>query len=124
MHSELKPLIHGRQEPSWFVGLGKPGAFGALDPHQDLGFLILTKDALEYVGEISRYTIPFAEIERLGFKRNAHTLLGLGRWIAIEGKHDGRLFMLLVEPRSHPTILQNKKEGTNLVAQIRKLIAH
>ena len=124
MHSELKPLIHRRQEPSWFVGLGRPGRFGALDPHQDLGFLLLTSSAIEYIGETSRYVIPLTEIKRVGFKMNAHTLLGLGRWVAIEGTHDGRPFLMLVEPRSHPTILQNKKEGSRLVEQIKKLIAH
>lgn len=122
MHTELKPLIHGRAEPSWFVGTGKPGGFGALDPHQDLGFLLLTQSAIEYIGESARYTIPYSEVVGVGYKMNAHSLLGLGRWVAIEGKHDGKPFMLLVEPRTHPTILQNKKEGARLAAGIRKLL--
>jgi len=122
MHAELKPLIHGRPEPNWFVGVGKPGGVGALDPHQDIGFLLLSHSGVEYVGESARYTIPYAEIIGVGYKVNAHSLLGLGRWVAIEGKHDGKPFMLLVEPRTHPTILQNKKEGARLAAEIRKLI--
>ena len=123
MHSELKPMIHGRTEPNWFVGVGKPGGVGALDPHQDIGFLLLTPASIEYVGETARYTIPYTDIVGVGFKMNAHTLLGLGRWVAIEGKHDGKAFMLMVEPRTHPTILQNKKEGARLAAEIRKLIS-
>ncbi|MEO7454590.1 MAG: hypothetical protein ABIV13_07495 [Fimbriimonadales bacterium] len=122
MRSELKPLIHGRPEPSWFVGIGKQGGVGALDPHQDIGFLLLTTKALEYIGEEARYTIPYADIVGVGFKMNAHSLLGLGRWVAIEGKHDGKPFALLVEPRTHSTILQNKKEGSRLAAEIKKLI--
>ena len=122
MHAELKPLIHGRPEPNWFVGVGKPGGVGALDPHQDIGFLLLSHSGVEYVGESARYTIPYAEIIGVGYRVNAHSLLGLGRWVAIEGKHDGKSFMLLVEPRTHPTILQNKKEGARLAAEIRKLI--
>ena len=123
MHSELKPMIHGRTEPNWFVGIGKPGGVGALDPHQDIGFLLLTPACIEYIGETARYTIPYAEIVGVGFKMNAHTLLGLGRWVAVEGKHDGKPFALLVEPRTHPTILQNKKEGARLAGEIRKLIS-
>lgn len=122
MHSELKPLVHGRTEPVWFVGIGKPGGVGALDPHQDLGFLMLTQTAVEYVGESARYTIPYNDIVGVGYKINAHTLLGLGRWVSIEGRHDGKPFALLVEPRTHPTILQNKKEGARLAAEIRKLL--
>jgi hypothetical protein len=122
MHTELKPLVHGRQEPSWFVGVGRPGGVGALDPHDDIGFLLLTRDAVEYIGESARYTVPYADIVGVGFKMNAHSLLGLGRWVAIEGKHDGKPFALLVEPRVHPTILQNKKEGARLAGEIRNLI--
>jgi len=122
MHAELKPLFHGRQEPNWFVGIGKPGGVGALDPHQDLGFLLLTKTSIEFVGESARYTIPYCDVIGVGFKMNAHSMLGLGRWVAIEGKHDGKPFMLLVEPRTHPTILQNKKEGSRLASEIMKLI--
>lgn len=122
MHSELKPLIHGRPEPSWFVGIGKPGGVGALDPHHDIGFLLLTQTSIEYIGESARYTIPYSDIVGIGYKMNAHSLLGLGRWVAIEGRHDSKPFALLVEPRMHPTILQNKREGARLAAELRKLI--
>lgn len=122
MQAELKPLIHGRPEPHWFVGIGRPGAVGALDPHDDLGFLLLTNDALEYVGETARYRIPYVDILNVSFKMNAHSLLGLGRWIAIEGRHDGKPFRMLAEPRSFPTILRNKKEGTRIVSELRKLL--
>ncbi|MDQ2985690.1 MAG: hypothetical protein M3R13_03075 [Armatimonadota bacterium] len=122
MQAELKPLIHGRPEPHWFVGIGKAGALGALDPHDDLGFLLLTKDALEYVGESARYRIPYVDILSVSYKMNAHSLLGLGRWIAIEGRHDGKPFRMLLEPRNFPTILRNKKEATRIVSELRKLL--
>jgi hypothetical protein len=123
MLSELRPLVHGRPEPAWFVGVGKPGGVGALDPHQDLGFLLLTQNAIEYIGETARYLIPYSDVIGVGFRMNAHSLLGLGRWVAVEGKHDGKPFVLLFEPRSHPTILQNKKEGAKLAVRIKELIA-
>jgi len=122
MHAELKPLVHGRGEPLWFVGIGKPGAVGALDPHEDLGFLLLTANGVEFVGEMSRYQIPYIDIFAVSFSMNAHSLLGLGRWVAIEGRHDGKKFRLLVEPRTHPTLLQNKREGARLASEVRKLL--
>jgi len=122
MHAELKPLVHGRSEPLWFVGIGKPGAVGALDPHEDLGFLLLTATGVEFIGELSHYQIPYTDIFGVSYRTNAHSLVGLGRWVAIEGRHDGRKFRLLVEPRTHPTLLQNKREGARLTAELRKLL--
>lgn len=122
MYAELKPLVHGRSEPLWFVGIGKPGAVGALDPHEDLGFLLLTTSGVEFIGEMSHYQIPYTDIFAVSFRMNAHSLVGLGRWVAIEGRHDGRKFRLLVEPRTHPTLLQNKREGARLAAELRKLL--
>ncbi len=122
MRAELKPLVHGRREPLWFVGIGKPGAVGALDPHEDLGFLLLTQSGVEFIGELSHYQIPYTNIFSVSFSMNAHSLLGLGRWIAIEGRHDGKKFRLLVEPRTHPTLLQNKREGARLAAELRRLL--
>jgi hypothetical protein len=122
MRAELKPLVHGRTEPLWFVGIGKPGAFGTLDPHEDMGFLLFTSNGIEFIGEMAHYQIPYVDIFVVSFKMNAHSLLGLGRWVAIEGRHEGRKFRLLVEPRTHPTLLQNKREGARLAAELRKLL--
>lgn len=122
MQVELKPLIHGRGEPYWFAGVGKPGSTGVLDPHHEVGYLLLTRDSVEFLGEASRYVIPYADIIGVGYRFNPHSLLGLGRWVSIEGRHDGKPFRLLVEPRSHPTLLQNKREGVRLASELRKLI--
>jgi hypothetical protein len=122
MLAELKPLVHGRREPLWFVGIGKQGTFGALDPHDDLGFLLLTSTGLEFIGEVSHYQIPYTDIFAVSYRMNAHSLLGLGRWVALEGRHDGKKFRMLIEPRTHPTLLQNKREGSRLAAELRKLL--
>jgi hypothetical protein len=122
MRAELKHLVHSRSEPNWFVGIGKPGTFGALDPHEDIGFLILTSTGIEYVGESAQYKIPYADVLEVGYRMNAHSLLGLGRWVALNGRHDGRPFRFLFEPRSRPTILQNKNEGKLIVEQIRRFL--
>lgn len=122
MLAELKPLVQGRHEPLWFAGIGKPGAIGALDPHEDIGFLLLTKEGVEFIGEASRYKIPFDDIVSVSYRMNAHSLVGLGRWVAIDGRHEGKKFRLLVETRTHPTLLQNKREGVRLASELRKFL--
>ncbi|MFM9873203.1 MAG: hypothetical protein ACKVQS_07030, partial [Fimbriimonadaceae bacterium] len=35
----------------FFVGFSRPGKYGLLDPHEDLGFLVFRKSGLEFFGE-------------------------------------------------------------------------
>lgn len=87
------------KEEKWFVGFASPTYKGALDPHEDLGFLILHKDNLEFFGETKRIKIKATEIERIRFKWNIHSFLLLGGWICIEGSREGQKYRLLLEPR-------------------------
>ena len=123
MQSELRRLVLGRSEPYWFVGIAKQGSVSALDPHDDLGFLLISAHGIEYIGETAHYKIPYSHIVNVGYRMNAHSLLGLGRWISINGRHDGKPFQLLFEPRSYPTILQNRKQGAEIVAQLKSFLA-
>jgi hypothetical protein len=97
-----------------FVGFARPSYVGLLDAHEDLGFLFLDSNALEYLGEVHHVSIPRADVKRVRYRANIHSALGLGRWVAIDAVHKGKPVRLLVEPREFATLLANKKRGTKL----------
>lgn len=101
-----------------FVGFARPAYMGLLDAHEDLGFLFLTPESLEYVGEIHQVSIQRGEVKEVGYRGNVHSALGLGRWVSIEAEHKGKPVRLLVEPREAKTLLGNKKLGIDLRRRI------
>jgi hypothetical protein len=92
----------------YFVGAARPSYSSALDPHEDVGFLIFAPDRLIFVGDSLRIEVKKNSIIRIVRKANAHSWLFLGGWIAIEGAVDGKPIRLLVEPREKPLVIQNK----------------
>ncbi|HQU19670.1 MAG TPA: hypothetical protein PLA92_11545, partial [Fimbriimonadaceae bacterium] len=102
---KLPPPTH--EESRWFVGFSRPSHFGLLDPHEDIGFLRLTPTAIRFEGERYRVEIPTPAGERVRFRANAHSWVGLGRWISIEGTLEGQKIRMLVEPRERATLLGN-----------------
>lgn len=101
-----------------FVGFARPSYTGLLDAHEDLGFLFLDAEQLEYIGEV--HHVKFTRAQALGarFRPNIHSALGLGRWVGIDASVDGKPIRLLVEPREHPTLLANRRLGAELRAAI------
>lgn len=98
----------------WFVGFTRPGRSSVLDAHEDVGFLIERGDTLEFIGETHRVTLPRNAVTRVRFRPNPHTLLGLGRWVSVEGILEGQPVRLLVEPRERATMLGNRALGKTL----------
>jgi hypothetical protein len=101
-----------------FVGFARPAYVGLLDAHEDLGYLFLGTETLEYIGELHQVTIPKADIIGVRYRANVHSALGLGRWVSIDARHMGKPVRVLVEPREAPTLLGNRKRGAELRAQI------
>jgi hypothetical protein len=101
-----------------FVGIATPKHRSLLDAHEDVGWLVLDEDALRFLGERKRIQLPKQEIRVVRFRPNVHSLLGLGRWVAVEGMHEGKRFFLRVEPREHGTLLANRREGARLLAEL------
>jgi hypothetical protein len=97
-----------------FVGFARPSYVGLLDAHEDLGFLFLDKDNLEYFGEIHRVTLAKSHILAIRYRPNIHSALGLGRWVSIEAKQQDKPVRLLIEPRESPTLLANRRKGKEL----------
>lgn len=90
-----------------FVGFARPGRSGLLDPHEDVGFLVMRTDELEFVGETHRVCVPRSAVVRIRFRPNIHTWVGLGRWVSVEGTLEDTPIRLLVEPRERSTLLGN-----------------
>jgi hypothetical protein len=101
-----------------FVGFARPSYVGLLDAHEDLGFLFLGSETLEYLGEVHQVSIPRKDVKGVGYKANIHSALGLGRWISIDAVHKAKPVRVLVEPREFKTLLANKKRGAKLKREI------
>lgn len=123
MMRELEPLLDKPKTSEWFVGLGKPGSVGLLDPHDDLGWLRIHPEQLEFIGEKGRYELQKKDIMGVRYRPNAHSVLGLGRWVSIEAKREGKSLRMLVEPRVYATHLRNKRESANLMRVLRAWLA-
>lgn len=108
------PRLARRPPDRTFVGFARPGNTSLLDPHQDVGFLCLSDDAIEFVGELYQARVNRKDCQTIRFRSNPHSALRLGRWVSIEGVTDGRPFRLLVEPREKGTLFQNRRLGTEL----------
>jgi hypothetical protein len=107
-----------RISPRWFVGMARPAYRSLLDPHEDVGFLVLGKDRLEFFGETVRVAVARPEITAVRYRPNLHTWVFLGRWISVEGETAGVEFRLLIEPRERGTLLGNLLYGRRLRAEL------
>lgn len=122
MKLELRGLLGKEDAEPIFVGFSRPGSISALDPHDDLGWLVVGTRSVKFFGEKGAYDLPWSDIRAVRFRPNVHTLLGLGRWISFEGLKDGKQLRMMVEPRVHSTLLANKREGARLLRKLRALI--
>ena len=102
----------------WFVGYSQPGYAALLDPHQDVGYFFISDDRLGFIGEIFDIHIAREDIESVSTAINPHSLIGLGGFIAIHGKSDGKPIELRIEQRNKSTLFQNKRESRSLLNQI------
>ncbi|MBC8064465.1 MAG: hypothetical protein H7Y17_06525 [Chlorobia bacterium] len=94
-------------DPHFFVGFASPKFINILDAHEDIGFLFLREEMVEFVGESNNVKVPKVQIQRVIFRPNVHTWVGIGRWICIEGLHKKTRFRLSIEPRERNFLLMN-----------------
>ena len=90
-----------------FVGFSSPRYTGLLDAHEDVGFLCFGANELRFVSETRTVEILKSQIQGVAFRPSVHTLVGLGRWISIDGLKQGTPIRMLVEPRERKTMLGN-----------------
>lgn len=116
-------LRHSPTDPTsaqkWFVGYAGQEGTGLLDPHHDVGFLLLHRDEVEFFGDQERFRIPRPDVARLTFAPSVHSWVGLGRWVVVEvgtGKAKKRYRF---EPRDRPTVIANLPLGRRLLTALR-----
>ncbi|RYG23692.1 hypothetical protein EON82_13220 [bacterium] len=120
-NAAMRRLLEARikeKEHRWFVGFASPKFTGVLDAHEDVGFLIFRKDALVFAGDSRRVEMPKDSVVRVVFRPNVHTVVGLGRWVCVEGVVKGQPVRMFVEPRERPTMLGNLRLSSKLRAEI------
>lgn len=96
-------------DPRQFVGFARPGKFGLLDPHEDVGWLVYRNSTLDYWGEQFQFQIPYASVVAVSLRRNFHSLLGLGGWLSVDAEVGGSPVRLLVEPRESAVHIVNSR---------------
>ena len=106
-----------------FVGFCSPKYSGMLDAHEDVGFLCFYREGLTFIGESRIVELDRSAIKSVGFRPNAHSIIGLGRWISIEGTKNGTPLRMMVEPRERPTLLGNLLRSNGLLKRIRAWVA-
>lgn len=94
--------------PRFFVGFARPTFRGLLDPHEDVGFLVVGDDEVLFFGSENQVRMPWSVVSAVGTRRNIHSWLGLGGWICVEGVVGGQVVRLLVEPRERGTLIGNR----------------
>lgn len=102
------------QRERHFVGFAPPGHKGLLDAHEDLGFILLDEEQIQFFGEKHRLRLPWSDFSDVRFQANIHTLLGLGGWTALLGERNGKPIRVLIEPRSKMTAIGNAFAGARL----------
>lgn len=117
MRAELQRRLSPRPQHV-FVGVARPSFRGLLDPHEDVGFLVLGETALEFLGESLKIRIDRKSLNGVRFRPNVHSMVGLGRWVSVEGVLEGTPIRLLIEPRERRTLWGNRAFSKELRHQI------
>jgi hypothetical protein len=101
-----------------FVGFSSPKFAGILDAHEDVGFLYFGDSEITFRSETRSVDLERTEIRKICFRPNVHSIVGLGRWISIEGVRHGKPIRMLIEPRERRTMLGNLLESRKLRAKL------
>lgn len=104
----------------YFVGFARPTYKGLLDAHEDIGFLVINDDELEFFGSELNYLMPKSLVKEVRFRANPHTWLGLGRFVSVEGQIDGKAVRMLIEPRESPILIGNLAHSKRLRQRLRE----
>lgn len=111
IHREMRLRLQasGRFEsvPTHFVGFASPSYVGLLDPYEDVGFVLMHPDRLEFVGDSLRLSLKRDHVTRVRLRPNLYTFLGLGCWIVIDGLVGDVPIQMRMGLRERPTLLGN-----------------
>jgi len=108
----------GRNEERYFVGIARPKYRSILDAHEDVGFIIVQPERLDFFGDTLHLEILKSTVREIRFRANPHSWVGLGRWVSVEGTLKGNEFRLLMEPRESATLLGNLRRSRDLCERL------
>jgi len=97
-----------------FVGFAGPRYRSALDPHEEVGWLLVTEDSLELFGDATTVQLNRSDVIAVGRAWNAHSWLGLGGWVVLDAVIEGQAVRALIEPREARTHWGNRRIGRRL----------
>lgn len=123
MKRQLQLILESKGEPTPdgpFVGFATPRFSSMIDPHEDVGYLRLAPDRLTISTETQTVELPRSQISKVRFRANVHSLLGLGRWVSVEGTIDGKRIRLLIEPRQRNTLFGNLRYSKEVAQSIKR----
>ncbi|MEQ1823281.1 MAG: hypothetical protein ABL949_12280 [Fimbriimonadaceae bacterium] len=103
----------------YFVGVASPGFKGILDPHEDVGFLLVYADRLEFFGEKTNFKVARADVSEIAKQPNIHSFVFLGGWISVRGTLNKVPVELRFEPRIHQSLLANKIAAPKIAKRLR-----
>jgi hypothetical protein len=103
-----------------FVGFARPSYRGMLDPHEDVGFLLLYSNCVEFFGDKDRITLKKSALQRVRLRPNPHSWAFLGGWVSLEGVLEGKPVRMLLEPREKSSLLANRRLRKTLKSRLEK----
>ena len=110
-------------EDPMFVGFARPSYRSLVDPHEDVGFILLFRDHAEFFGEKDRVMLPKGCLARVRLRVNPHSWALLGGWVSLEGVLEGKPVRMLLEPREAGSLRGNRKLRRALMKQIEDWLA-
>jgi hypothetical protein len=116
LSSALKDLPSRR----YFVGMATPNFVGWIDPHEDVGYLLIFRDRIDYHGEKIRASFRRSEIRGFESRMNVHSLIFLGGWVVVRAERDGKPIELRVEMREKHSLRANRGMNKLLLSRLRK----
>lgn len=107
----------------YFVGIARPTYRNLLDPHEDIGFLVLEPDQLRFYGDTLEVSFPWSVFSSVRRRANAHTWLGIGGWVSLEGKTaEGKELRFLIEPRENSIVVGNWATNRKIRERLRAFV--
>ncbi len=120
METRFRSRFPEDSDRRFFVGFARPSYRGLLDPHEDIGFLILRPEGVQFLSDDTDFSIPANVVTSVRRKGNIHSTLGLGGWVCVEAEVNNKIVQMLVEPREKRTLLGNKSLSKVLVKMLKE----
>jgi len=109
LYLRLKSSVYDLPADPFFAGFARPAFRSAIDPHEDVGFVLLYPDRIEFFGDKDTISLPKSCLEAVRLRPNPHSWAFLGGWVSVEGKLEGEPVRMLLEPRERPTLWGNRR---------------